>query len=123
MAIDHVGIQVSNLETSRAFSARALAPLGIEFVIEVDGYLGFGENGYAEFWLGAQDSQPQGTHLGFLARDRATVRSFFEAAVQAGGTVRSEPKIFDVYHPHFYAAMVFDPDGHNIEVVCHKPEE
>jgi len=109
MAIDHVGIQVSNLETSRAFYARALAPLGIEFVKEVDGYLGFGENGYPEFWLGAQDSQPQGTHLGFLARDRATVRS--------------EPKIFDVYHPQFYAAMVFDPDGHNIEVVCHKPEE
>lgn len=123
MAVDHVGIQVSNLETSREFYAKALAPLGLAFIKEVGGYLGFGAKGYPEFWLGVQSSKPQGTHVGFLAEDRATVRRFFQEAVQAGGIPRSEPKIFDIYHQHFYAAMVFDPDGHNIEVVCHKPEQ
>jgi len=123
MAIDHVGIQVSDLEKSRLFYTRALAPLGIRFIREVGGYLGFGMDEYPEFWLGVQQSTPQGTHVGFLAPDRETVRRYFEAAVAAGGTVRSAPKVFDVYHPHFYAAMVLDPDGHNIEVVCHQPGE
>lgn len=76
MAIDHVRIQVSNLERSRAFYARALAPLGIEFLKEVGGYLGFGANGYPELWLGVLESKPQRAHLGLIAPDRARIKVF-----------------------------------------------
>jgi catechol 2,3-dioxygenase-like lactoylglutathione lyase family enzyme len=120
--IDHAGLQVSDLEASRKFYTAALAPLGIEFVRDLGIYAGFGRDGEAEFWIGVQQSAPQGTHVGFAAKDRAAVRGFFAAAIGAGATVRSEPQVSAIYHPHFYSAMVFDPDGHNIEAVCHLPD-
>jgi catechol 2,3-dioxygenase-like lactoylglutathione lyase family enzyme len=122
MIIDHAGLQVSDLEASRKFYTAALAPLGIEFVRDLGIYAGFGREGEAEFWIGVQPSTPQGTHIGFAAKDREAVRRFFAAAIAAGATVRSEPQVSAIYHPHFYSAMVFDPDGHNIEAVCHLPD-
>jgi len=121
MTIDHVGIQVRDLERSRVFYSRALAVLGITFIRDVGGWAGFGKDGCEEFWIGTRPTTPQSTHVGFRAKTREQVEQFYAGALAAGGTSKSAPRLFPEYHPDFYAAMVLDPDGHNIEVVCHAP--
>jgi catechol 2,3-dioxygenase-like lactoylglutathione lyase family enzyme len=122
MAIDHVGIQVSDQARSRLYYTQALAPLGLTYLRDVDGWNGFGAAGVPDFWIGVTDGAPKPTHAAFRAATRAQVRAYHAAALAAGGTSRSEPMLFTKYHADFYAAMVYDPDGHNIEVVCHLPD-
>jgi catechol 2,3-dioxygenase-like lactoylglutathione lyase family enzyme len=117
--IDHIGIQVTNLETSVAFYTRALAPLGYKLVMQIEQYAaGFGIGGKPDFWIGAGKPTDK-IHVAILAKGRGDVRAFYDAAIAAGGTDNGPPGVREVYHPNYYGAFVLDPDGHNIEAVCH----
>ena len=122
MIIDHIGLAVADYEKSKAFYSKALAPLGIALVVEVEGWAGFGKNGKPEFWFGVHRDKQRPMHIAFAADDRNQVKAFHAAAQSAGGKDNGAPGIRDIYHPDYYGAFVIDPDGHNIEAVCHKPE-
>jgi len=116
--IDHIGIQVTDLDTSVAFYTQALAPLGYVLVMRLERVAGFGIAGKADFWIGI--GKPTGKlHVAFRAKGRRDVRAFYTAAMAAGGTDNGPPGVREVYHPNYYGAFVCDPDGHNIEAVCH----
>jgi len=121
--IDHVGIGVSDYARSKAFYERALAPLGITLLMEPMGRAaGLGRDGKPFFWLEAEYAPATEVHLAFAAPDRATVDAFHAAALEAGGTDNGAPGVREMYHPHYYGAYVLDPDGNNIEAVCHRAE-
>ena len=123
--IDHVGISVSDYERSKAFYAAALAPLDYQLIMEVSEagpFAGFGARGRPDFWVGAGGKTAPRVHVALHARDRATVRAFHDAALKAGGQDNGAPGLRPEYHPDYYGAFVLDPDGHNIEAVCHDPE-
>jgi catechol 2,3-dioxygenase-like lactoylglutathione lyase family enzyme len=122
MIIDHIGLVAGDYEKSKQFFSRALAPLGIDLVIEIGGYAGFGKSGKPEFWFGG-DGEIQGPmHIAFIADSRDQVRAFYAAAMAAGGTDNGPPGIREIYHPNYFGAFVIGPDGHNVEAVCHKAE-
>jgi catechol 2,3-dioxygenase-like lactoylglutathione lyase family enzyme len=118
--LDHIGLDVSDYTESRAFYEGALAPLGIRPLMEPAGNMaGFGGD-FPFFWIGQRGRGPDsGTHVAFTAPDRATVHAFHEAALAAGGRDNGGPGVREIYHPSYYAAFVLDPDGNNIEAVCH----
>ena len=127
--IDHMGIGASDFEASRTFYEAALTPLGVKLVMEVTpeqsgGYhgLGLGSNGKPFFWLGNGGAKGTGGHVAFAADTRAEVDAFYAAAMAAGGRDNGPPGIRAHYHPNYYGAFVFDPDGTNVEAVCHRPE-
>jgi catechol 2,3-dioxygenase-like lactoylglutathione lyase family enzyme len=122
MIIDHIGLAVSDYEASKTFFVRALAPLGIEALSEVHGWVGFGKAGKPEFWFGAHGQVSAPLHIAFTAQDREQVRAFHAAALAAGGKDNGAPGIREFYHPNYYGAFVIGPDGHNIEAVCHRGE-
>jgi catechol 2,3-dioxygenase-like lactoylglutathione lyase family enzyme len=122
--LDHVGVNVSDYERSRVFYEGALAPLGFSLLMEpVPRTGGFGSEGKPWFWITDQrEPTTVNVHVAFAARDRATVDAFHAAALEAGGTDNGAPGIRAIYHPDYYGAYVLDPDGNNVEVVCHRPE-
>jgi len=116
--IDHVTLDVSDYERSRRFYELALAPLGFGVVHDLDGACGFGGEGGDDFWLaGGGPSGP--VHVAFTARGEAAVKAFYDAALAAGGRDNGPPGERPHYHPGYYAAYVLDPDGNNVEAVCH----
>jgi len=118
--IDHIGIAVSDLERSVAFYTKALAPLGYALIMKFDFAAGFGIAGKPDFWIGKGDVK--GTvHVAFRSSGRAVVRDFYDAAIAAGGKDNGAPGVRPQYHEHYYGGFVLDPDGHNIEAVCHEP--
>jgi catechol 2,3-dioxygenase-like lactoylglutathione lyase family enzyme len=126
--LDHIGIPVSDYGRSRSFYARALAPLGYSLLMEVDQDVekshraaGFGANGKPDFWIGGEGGLNRPVHIAITANDRAAVDAFYRAAIGAGGKDNGAPGLRPRYHPNYYGAFVFDPDGHNIEAVCHAP--
>jgi catechol 2,3-dioxygenase-like lactoylglutathione lyase family enzyme len=121
---DHVGLNVLDYETSKRFFERALSPLGYRVVMDFSGYAAaaFGADDKPEFWVAARDPRGTGTHVAFRATDRVTVDRFHAEAVAAGGTDNGPPGTREDYHPSYYAAFVLDPDGNNIEAVCHEPQ-
>jgi catechol 2,3-dioxygenase-like lactoylglutathione lyase family enzyme len=119
MILDHLTISVSNFERSRAFYERALLPLGITVVAQFVGFAGMGKNGRPQFWFAAGDVGKHKTHIAFAADTRAEVDAFYRAAMAAGGTDNGAPGLRTMYHPTYYGAFVFDPDGYNVEAVCH----
>jgi catechol 2,3-dioxygenase-like lactoylglutathione lyase family enzyme len=127
--IDHVGFPVSDYKRSKAFYEKALAPLGYGLVKEVGGEhtesrapaAGFGIGGKPDFWIGGEGGLGKPVHIAVLAKDRASVDAFHTAALAAGGTDNGAPGLRPQYHPNYYGAFVLDPDGHNIEAVCHAP--
>jgi catechol 2,3-dioxygenase-like lactoylglutathione lyase family enzyme len=126
--IDHIGVAVSNMERAKAFYLNALRPLGIGVIMEVsaeetgdEAHAGFGADGKAFFWMGTGGKPKGGTHVAFLARTRAEVDAFHRAAMAAGGRDNGAPGVRPHYHANYYGAFVFDPDGNNIEAVCHRP--
>lgn len=121
--IDHIGISVSNYPVSKAFYQQTLASLGIELVVEIQGWAGLGRDGKAEFWFGESDIVQNPMHIAFSAASRSEVDAFYRAALAAGAKCNGEPGIREIYHANYYGAFVIDPDGHNIEAVCHKPED
>jgi catechol 2,3-dioxygenase-like lactoylglutathione lyase family enzyme len=120
--LDHVGLDVSDYQASKAFYEQALAPLGMSLMMEpIEGIGGFGED-FPFFWIGQRALGPDsGTHVAFRTEDRASVDAFHAAAVAAGGKDNGGPGIREIYHPSYYGAFVLDPDGNNIEAVCHSP--
>ncbi len=122
--LDHVGIQCADMAASAAFYDTVLAPLGATRVMDFEVAMGYGTVGKPDFWIGAFNSGDgfRESHLAFEAPDRAAVRAFFEAAVGAGAEVLHEPRVWPEYHPNYYGAFVRDPDGNNVEAVCHTPE-
>jgi catechol 2,3-dioxygenase-like lactoylglutathione lyase family enzyme len=120
---------VTNLDASQAFYEAALAPLGISILMTVTPEqteaggtaLGFGKDGKPFFWIGDNERVGEGTHVAFVADTRDQVDAFYQAAMRTGGRDNGAPGIRAHYHPHYYGAFVFDPDGMNIEAVCHRP--
>jgi catechol 2,3-dioxygenase-like lactoylglutathione lyase family enzyme len=124
--LDHIGLAVSDFARSRAFYEKALAPLGISIIMQVTreqsgGYegAGFGEEKKPYFWIGTGSPLKGRLHVAFVAKDRATVNAFHRAAIAAGAKDNGAPGLRPHYHRNYYGAFVFDPDGHNIEAVCH----
>nr|WP_255699383.1 VOC family protein [Luteimonas sp. Y-2-2-4F] len=134
--IDHMGISPADIENARQFYDAALKPLGITNVMEVapeqtGGYhgIGYGTGRKPFFWLNrdSRNSAPEGprgtgVHVAFEAEGRAAVDAFYAAAMAQGGRDNGPPGIRPHYHPAYYAAFVIDPDGVNVEAVCHRPE-
>jgi catechol 2,3-dioxygenase-like lactoylglutathione lyase family enzyme len=122
--LDHVGINVSDYDRSREFYERALAPLGFSLLMEpIARTGGFGSDGKPWFWI-SEERRPvtENVHVAFAVDDRATVDAFHAAALEAGGADNGAPGVREIYHPSYYGAYVLDPDGNNVEVVCHKPQ-
>jgi catechol 2,3-dioxygenase-like lactoylglutathione lyase family enzyme len=125
--IDHIGFSVSDYARAKAFYTAALAPLGYTVVMEVgsgeteSGYVavGFGRDGKPDFWIGGEGGLRGVLHVAIAADNRAAVDAFHKAALAAGGADNGGPGLRPHYHPSYYAAFVLDPDGHNIEAVCH----
>ena len=120
--IDHLGLNVSDVAVSRLFYERALEPLGITVLAEYPEFIGMGEGRAPYLWLAQRDPVGQAVHVAFHCKQRAVVDSFYEAALKAGGKDNGPPGLREIYHPTYYGAFVLDPDGNNIEAVCHKPE-
>ena len=118
--LDHIGIRVSDYERSKTFYAAALAPLGYQLAMEGQSGAGFRKGYIPDFWVKKGDFSPS-THIAFSADDRATVDAFYRAALAAGARDNGAPGLRAHYHPNYYGAFVLDPDGYNIEAVCHKP--
>ena len=120
--LDHVGVNVSDLAAARSFYAGALEPLGVKPIMEVEGIAcGFGDGQKPYFWIARRPNPTPSAHIAFEAPDRATVDAFHDAALAAGGRDNGEPGPRPIYHEHYYGAFVLDPDGNNIEAVCHRP--
>jgi catechol 2,3-dioxygenase-like lactoylglutathione lyase family enzyme len=122
--LDHLSIQCADVTASAAFYDRALAPLGGERAKDFGNVIGYGVAGRPTFWIGPLTSgEPnREVHIAFEAADRAAVRAFFDAAVAAGAPILHEPRVRPEYHPGYYGGFVRDPDGNNVEAVCHVPE-
>jgi catechol 2,3-dioxygenase-like lactoylglutathione lyase family enzyme len=120
----HVSIQCADLSASARFYDAVLAPLGGGRVMEGDDTMGYGVPPSAEFWIGRQQTGDgfRETHFAFQAPDRDAVRAFYQAALATGAEPLHEPQLWPQYHPDYYGAFVRDPDGNNIEAVCHTPE-
>jgi catechol 2,3-dioxygenase-like lactoylglutathione lyase family enzyme len=122
--IDHTGVAVSDFEKSKAFYNTALAAIGYALIMElpasVTGHAdvaGFGEPPKPDFWINSGSP-----NIAFRVQSRAIVDAFYKAAIAAGGTDNGAPGLRPHYHPNYYGAFVRDPDGHNIEAVCHEAE-
>ena len=124
---DHIDFAVIDLEVSRKFYRTILATLGIEPFMDISTDEGREGTGYGsltgeQFWIGKGEAVEGRMHIAFAASSRSAVDAFYEAALDAGGKSKGEPGIRPVYGEHYYAAFVFDPDGHTIEAVCRDSE-
>ncbi|KZE34660.1 VOC family protein [Chelatococcus daeguensis] len=126
--IDHMSITVTDLERAKAFYAAALAPLGIGVGLELPDAVGFrrkqrrsGDDTGGGFWIAQGTPCEPRVHVAFAAASRDEVAAFHAAALAAGGRDNGGPGLRPHYHENYFAAFVFDPDGYNIEAVCHTP--
>jgi catechol 2,3-dioxygenase-like lactoylglutathione lyase family enzyme len=124
--IDHIGLAVADMKRARAFYLNALKPLGIVVIKEVsaeetggEAHAHFGAGGKPFFSIGTGTKPKGGAHVAFAARTRAEVDNFYKAAISAGGRDNGPPGPRPHYHATYYGAFVFDPDGNNVEAVCH----
>jgi catechol 2,3-dioxygenase-like lactoylglutathione lyase family enzyme len=122
--IDHLSIQCANVDASAAFYDAVLAPIGGMRVMEFDNGIGFGVPPNADFWIAPRATGDgfRESHIAFTAPNRAAVRAFFDAAVATGAEVLHEPRVWPEYDSNYYGAFVRDPDGNNVEAVCHSME-
>jgi catechol 2,3-dioxygenase-like lactoylglutathione lyase family enzyme len=129
--IDHVGFAVSDFVRAKEFYRNALAPLGYTLIFEAGPELtesghpaaGFGADGKPDFWIAEGGKIEQPVHVAVIAKERAMVDAFYRAALTAGGRDNGAPGVRAHYHPHYYGAYVLDPDGNNVEAVCHAPQD
>jgi catechol 2,3-dioxygenase-like lactoylglutathione lyase family enzyme len=122
--LDHVSIQCADVAASAAFYDAVLHPLGGGRLMDFGEVIGFGVAPKPEFWIGPRHTGDgfRESHIAFTAPDRSAVRAFFDAALAAGATPLYEPRVWPEYHPNYYGAFARDPDGNNVEAVCHSPE-
>lgn len=128
--LDHIGLSVADLPRSRIFYDAVMPTLGASCVMAVTAAetggtyegAGYGRDGKPSFWIGSGGRTQGSLHVAFVADTRAAVDAFHAAAIAAGAKDNGAPGLRPHYHPHYYAAFVIDPDGHNIEAVCHRPE-
>jgi catechol 2,3-dioxygenase-like lactoylglutathione lyase family enzyme len=122
--LDHLSIQCADMAASASFYDAVLAPLGGQRVMDFGVAIGYGTLDKPDFWIGAQATGDgfRESHIAFAAPNREAVRAFREAARALGATVLHEPRLWPEYHETYYAAFVRDPDGNNVEAVCHLPE-
>lgn len=119
--IDHVIVSVRDAAAGRVFYERALAPLGIDVVMEhPTSGVAFGRDGKPSFWI-AERPPSAPVHVAFGAPDRAAVDAFHREALAAGGRDNGAPGLRPQYHAAYYGAFALDLDGNNVEAVCHKP--
>lgn len=123
--IDHMGLIVRSLDDSKRFYTAILSPLGYGLVEEGFGWIGFGPPRKPVFWIGPgvspDDTSRLPLHIAFAADDRSAVTAFYAAAIAAGATDNGPPGLRPQYHPNYFGAFVIDPDGNNVEAVCHGP--
>ena len=121
--IDHVSIQVRDVQASAAFYDTVLGVLGGKRLLDFGNVIGYGTT-RPDFWIGPTNTagEAREVHLAFVAADRASVVAFHDAAVAAGAEVLHAPRVFPEYHPTYFGAFVRDPDGNNVEAVCQAPE-
>ena len=121
--LDHLGIQCSDMSASATFYDRVLATLGATRIMDFGEAIGYGVGPKPDFWISAQQTGDgfRESHIAFEATDTATVDAFFTATVEIGAEVLHEPRLWPEYHPRYYGAFVRDPDGNNVEAVCHRP--
>lgn len=117
--LDHVSLKVADYDRAEAFYDIALSPLGLRRLMGGVGFAGYGDT-RPFFWIGGGGG-PGSAHVAFVAPSRAVVDAFHKAALGAGGKDNGAPGVRAHYHPDYYGAFVLDPDGHNIEAVCHAP--
>jgi catechol 2,3-dioxygenase-like lactoylglutathione lyase family enzyme len=135
--LDHVSLRVADYDRSKSFYAAALAPLGYTLAMETASGAGFRRGFIPDFWVKqgeptsfearAAPLEPAGcggpvVHVAFAGDNRTTVDAFYRAALAAGARDNGAPGLRPAYHPNYYGAFVLDPDGYNIEAVCHQPE-
>jgi catechol 2,3-dioxygenase-like lactoylglutathione lyase family enzyme len=122
--LDHVSIQCADANASATFYDAVLMPLGGARIMEFGDVIGYGVPPMPDFWIGPQQTGTgfRECHLAFSAADRAMVDQFFVAAQDLGAEILHEPRLWPEYHPNYYGAFVRDPDGNNVEAVCHRPE-
>ena len=124
--LDHISIQCADIKAGTAFYDTVLATLGGSRLMDFGAVVGYGsgDSSIPDFWVGAQSTGEgfRESHIAFRAPDRASVSSFFAAAVAAGAEALHEPRLWPEYHENYFGAFVRDPDGNNVEAVCHRPE-
>ncbi len=122
--LDHLSVQCADVPAAAAFYDAVLAPLGGSRQMDFGEVIGFGTPDKPSFWLGplAEGTTNRPIHVAFAAPTRAAVDAFFAAAVAAGAEVLHQPRLWPEYHASYYGAFVRDPDGNNVEAVCHSPE-
>ena len=120
--LDHIGIDVADYRRSRAFYAQVLPALGWQLFEEARGWAAFGPPRQPVFWFREAFPATHPIHIALAAPDRAAVDAFHAAALAAGAPNNGPPGLRAVYHPNYYGAFVLDPDGHNLEAVCHRAD-
>lgn len=118
--LDHVGFGISDFARSKRFYVAALAPLGFSLLAEGTEWAMIGKDGAGRFWFGIHSTIARPVHVAFLAGSQTEVGAFHAPALASGGGDNGAPGFRAHYHPNYYAAFVLDPDGNNIEAVCHK---
>lgn len=122
--IDHFGINCADLDEAKRFYDHVLGTLGAERVMDFGVAVGYGTADSADFWVSSGvDGPNREMHIAFAAPDPATVRAFYDAAIELGAESLHEPRMWPEYHPGYYGAFVRDPDGNNVEAVCHTATE
>jgi len=123
--LDHVGLRVSDVDRSVAFYRETLGTLGIavlmDFVVGGERHVGFGK-GKPDFWISGGRPLRGETHVAFTAASRSEVQAFHSVGLSMGGRDNGAPGVRAQYHPDYFGAFVLDPDGNNVEAVCHRPE-
>ena len=125
--IDHTGVLVTDFKKSKKFYSEALKPIGYQLLLEFPSsttgstnVAGFGEPSKPDFWIAEGKPNDPRVHVAFRVGKRSLVDAFHQAALAAGGKDHGPPGLRPQYHANYYGAFILDPDGHNIEVVCHE---
>lgn len=123
--IDHVGINCTDYARSQQFYDAVLAVLGYTRQLDVGVAIGYGRDGHPAFWIadagaGGASGPNREVHVAFSAADHAQVQAFYDTAVQLGAESLHAPRLWPEYHPGYFGAFVRDPDGNNVEAVCHQ---
>ncbi len=120
--LDHLSIQVADVASSAAFYDRVLAPVGGHRMMDFGQVIGYGTD-RPSFWLGpvSTPGTAREAHIAFVAPNRDAVVEFYNAALAAGVEILHAPRVWPEYHANYFGAFVRDPDGNNVEAVCHSP--